>query len=93
MAAQDEVLKFVLDALEEMNFEVDEVTPDTLLGPSGVDMDSLAVAELALRIEDGYGLKFGEEETENLAIMTIGEFAAEVATRTSTVAQPEGATT
>lgn len=92
MAAQDEVLKFVLDALQDMNFEVEDLEPDTLLGPSGVDMDSLAVAELALRIEDGYGLKFGEEETENLAIMTLGEFAAEVAKRTG-APQPEAAAT
>jgi acyl carrier protein len=90
MSAQ--IMQFTLDTLKDMNFDVEDAGPDTLLGPSGVDLDSLAVAELALRIEDSYGLKFGEEDLERLAIMTLGEFADEVArrapaTRVETAAQ------
>ena len=76
-----EIMQFTLATLQDMNFDVEDAGPDTLLGPSGVDLDSLAVAELALRIEDTYGLKFGEEDMESLAIMTLGECADEVARR------------
>ncbi|MGA8115768.1 MAG: phosphopantetheine-binding protein [Actinocatenispora sp.] len=61
-----------------MNFDVDDATAESLLGPGGVDLDSLAVAELALRIEDTYGVKFAEDEMEGLVVMTLGEFANEI---------------
>ncbi len=86
----EETMTFTLAALRDMNFDVDDATPDTLLGPSGVDLDSLAVAELALRIEDAFQVKFGEEDMESLAIMTLGEFADEVAKR-APVASAESA--
>jgi acyl carrier protein len=86
----DEVITFAVAALGEMNFDVEDVGSGTLLGPAGVDLDSLAVAELALRVEDRYGVKFGEEEMERLAVMTLGEFAAEVASRATTVSPAPG---
>ena len=54
-----------------------------LLGPSGADLDSLAVSELALRIEEQYGVTFDDDDVETLAIMTLGEFAAEVSARST----------
>lgn len=77
----DEVVTFTIDALRQMNFDVEDAGTDTVFGPAGVDLDSMAVAELALRIEDAYGVKFSEEDMEGLAVMTIGEFATEVTTR------------
>lgn len=77
----DEVVTFTIDALRQMNFDVDEAGTDTVFGPAGVDLDSMAVAELALRVEDAYGVKFSEEDMEGLAVMTIGEFASEVTNR------------
>jgi acyl carrier protein len=77
----DEVVTFTIDALRQMNFDVEGADADTVFGPAGVDLDSMAVAELALRIEDAYGIKFGEEDLEGLAIMTIGEFGSEVLRR------------
>jgi acyl carrier protein len=81
----DDVIAFTVTSLAEMNFDVEDVDADTLLGPAGIDLDSLAVAELTLRIEERYGVKFGEDEMERLAIMTLGEFAAEVARQASLV--------
>jgi acyl carrier protein len=80
----DEVVTFTIDALREMNFDVEGADPGTVFGPAGVDLDSMAVAELALRVEDTYGVKFSEEDLEGLAVMTIGEFATEVTTRAGT---------
>lgn len=77
----DEVVAFTIDALQQMNYDVEGANADTVFGPAGVDLDSMAVAELVLRVEDGYGVKFGEEDLEGLAIMTIGEFGGEVVRR------------
>jgi acyl carrier protein len=86
----DEVIAFTVDALREMNFDVDDAGADTVFGPAGMDLDSMAVAELALRTEDAYRVKFGEEDLEGLGVMTIGEFAAEIVARARSVAQPDG---
>lgn len=82
----EEVVAFAIAALRDMNFYVDDANADTLIGPAGVDLDSLAVSELALRVEDEYGVKFIEEDMERLAVMTLGEFAAEVDNRRQSVA-------
>ncbi len=81
---KDEIRQFVIDSLTDMNYEVDGITDDDQLGPSGVDLESLALAELAVRVEDRFGVKFSEEEAEELAGMTVGEFCATVAERAST---------
>jgi acyl carrier protein len=89
-ATAEEVVTFTIKSLEEMNLEVEDVDLGTMLGPSGLDLDSLAMAELAARLEDSFGVSFPEDEVEQLAIMTLGEFADTVAGRTART-QPEGA--
>lgn len=76
---QDQIRDFVISALTEMNYDVEEIDDDTTLGPAGVDLESLALAELAVRVEDRYGVTFDEDESERLASMTVGEFTAHVA--------------
>ena len=78
---KDEIRRFVIDAMRDMNYDVSAVDDDTTLGPAGLDLESLALAELAIRVEDTYGVKFAEEESEQLAAMTVGEFTAAVAER------------
>ena len=78
---KDEIRQFVIDAMRDMNYDVSTVDDDTTLGPAGLDLESLALAELAIRVEDTYGVKFAEEESEQLAAMTVGEFTAAVAER------------
>jgi acyl carrier protein len=78
---QNEIRQFVIDALKDMNYDITGVDDDTTLGPAGVDLESLALAELAIRVEDAYGVKFGEDESEQLASMTVGEFTSTVAER------------
>ncbi|MEU1753213.1 acyl carrier protein [Micromonospora matsumotoense] len=78
---RDEVRTFVIDQLQDMNYDVDGIDDDTTLGPSGVDLESLALSDLSVRVEDRYGLRFADDESEKLALMTVGEFTTMVADR------------
>ena len=77
----NEIRQFVLDSMVEMNYDIDGVDDDTTLGPAGADLESLGLAELAVRVEDRFGVKFTEDEAEELAGMTVGEFCAAVRDR------------
>jgi acyl carrier protein len=77
---------FIIDSLREMNYDVESITENTVLGPRGADVESLSLAELAIRVEDAYGVKFLEDEAESLAGMTVGEFCGEVARRRTAAA-------
>lgn len=76
-----EVRQFILDAIADMNYPMDDVDADTSLGSSGVALESLAVAELAVRVEDTYGVKFADEEAEEIAAMTVAELADAIVAR------------
>jgi len=87
---EEEIREFILNSLKEMNYDTSDVTGDTDLGPAGLDLESLAVAELAVRVEDRFGLKFSDEDGEELALMTLSEFTAEVNNRIAVLAgEPE----
>jgi acyl carrier protein len=77
----DSVRRFIIDSLRSMNYDVEGIDNDTELGPRGADLESLALAELAIRVEDKYAVKFGADEAEKLAVMTVGEFCQTVAAR------------
>jgi acyl carrier protein len=76
-----DVREFVIEAIAAMNYPVDDVDADTPLGSAGIDLESLAVAELAVRVEDEFGVKFADEEAEEMAGMTVGEFADAITSR------------
>ncbi|MEV6288210.1 acyl carrier protein [Kribbella sp. NPDC051770] len=78
---RDEVREFVLAQLVDMNYDVEGVDDSTTLGPAGVDLESLALADLSVRVEDRFGVRFSDDESEQLALMTVGEFTTEVAGR------------
>jgi acyl carrier protein len=77
----DGIRDSVVNALHQMNYDVSDVTGQTVLGPAGLDLESLAVAELAARVEDAYGVRFSDEELERFATLTLDEFATEVSAR------------
>jgi acyl carrier protein len=80
---QDEVRAFVLSSLKDMNYDVEGVDDATTLGPAGLDLESLALSDLLMRAEDEYHIRFAEEESEELALMNVGEFTAAVIERVS----------
>ena len=84
----DEIHQFLFDSLSEMNYSTEGLDDDTALGPAGADLESLALAELAVRVEDRFGVKFDDDEAEKLAGMTVGEFCAAVAARIAPASAP-----
>lgn len=82
----NEIRQFLLDSLTEMNYSTEDIDDDTALGPAGADLESLSLAELAVRVEDRFGVRFDDDEAEKLAGMTVGEFIAAVAERRAAAA-------
>lgn len=82
----EDIRQFVINALNEMDYDVSDVTGDTDLGPAGLDVASLSLAELALYIEDEFKVKFDDNEVDVLSRMTLDEFAVLVAGRIAAVA-------
>jgi acyl carrier protein len=80
---RDKIREFVLEALGVMNYDVSDVSGDTDLGPAGLDLESLALADLAVQVEDEYKIKFSLDDMESTAMMTLDEFTAEVVARIS----------
>ncbi|MDH6109414.1 acyl carrier protein [Kitasatospora sp. MAP12-15] len=78
---KEEISTFIVQSLREMNYDVDDVTDETDLGPAGLDLESLALAELTVQLEDVYGIKFSDEDIETLATLNLGEFATTLAGR------------
>jgi acyl carrier protein len=76
---RDELRSFIVESLRTMNYDVSDVTDDSELGPAGLDLESLALAELAVQIEDEYRVKFDDDDMETLALMTLGEFSTVMA--------------
>ncbi|HEY2574814.1 MAG TPA: hypothetical protein VGI74_00755 [Streptosporangiaceae bacterium] len=87
----DSIRDFIIESLREMNYDVAGIGYDTQLGPRGADVESVTLAELALRVEDKYGVTFSEDEAEELAGLTVGEFCATVAERIPAGAASGGA--
>ncbi|MEU7654463.1 acyl carrier protein [Micromonospora taraxaci] len=85
-----EVRAFVVEQLADMNYDVEGLDDDTTLGPAGVDLESLALADLSVRVEDRYGVTFADDESEQLALMTVGEFTTMVANRVTQAAAATG---
>jgi acyl carrier protein len=77
----DSIKQFILATLQEMNYDVEGIDDDSQLGPQGADVSSLALVELAVRVEDEFGVKFSQDEAEELAGKTVGEFCLIVAER------------
>jgi len=76
-----DVYQVLITGLENMNYPKDELRPEVQLGPEGLDLESLALAELSIEIEESFDVTFEQEELESLATLTLGAFAAEIAAR------------
>lgn len=79
----DEIRSFIVSSLKDMNYDIDGIDDATTLGPAGLDLESLALADLLMRVEDEYHVRFAEDESEELALMNLGEFTGMVTERVS----------
>jgi acyl carrier protein len=78
---RDELRKFIVESLQSMNYDVSDLDDSTELGPAGLDLESLALAELAVRLEDQFGLRFSDDDMETLGVMSVGEFTLAMSER------------
>ncbi|MGW2474462.1 phosphopantetheine-binding protein [Streptomyces sp. NPDC001665] len=67
----------IVVALTELNVSTDEVTPDTTF--DDMEIDSLLLEELALRLQKVFGIEI--ETGELVPEQTVGEAAAVLAAR------------
>jgi acyl carrier protein len=81
-----EVYQFLVEGLKNMNFDVSDVTEETKLGPGGLDLESLALADLAVQVEDTFSVKFELDEMEGIAMFTLGQLAEEVTAKAASQA-------
>jgi acyl carrier protein len=85
-----DIQEFVFAFLKDLHYDTTKITEKTRIGPWGMDLESLAVTELAERVEDEYAVRFEDDELEAIPKMTIGEFADEVDRRRALAARPGG---
>nr|WP_269770820.1 MULTISPECIES: phosphopantetheine-binding protein [unclassified Streptomyces] len=64
-----------------MKYDPETVSGSSSLGPAGIDLDSLGVADLVMQLEDRFGVQIDEDESERFAMMTIDQIAEESASR------------
>jgi acyl carrier protein len=79
-----EVREFVLSTLAgEMNVPIDRerIDDDSPIGTGGIDLESLSLVELTLRLEREYGVKIPDADIEAIGAMTLGQLAADVVRR------------
>lgn len=77
----NDVRQFVIDALEDMHFDVSQISDETPLGEDGVDIESLSVAELALRVEEMYRVAVSDDDMEQIPKLTLGELVVLLSAR------------
>ena len=79
-----DVREFVLSTLAgEMNVPIDrdKVTDDSPIGAGGIDLESLGLVELTLRLEREFGVKIPDTDIEAICAMTLGRLAADIVRR------------
>jgi acyl carrier protein len=76
-----EIRQYLIGALVKMGFAADRVNGDTSLGPAGIDLDSLAVADLVMQLNDRFAVSIDEDEAELFAMLTIDQIAEAAASR------------
>ncbi len=81
---EDEIREFVLTTvIDEMNILTSRegLTDESPVAVSGLDLDSLSLIELCLRLETRFGMEIPDTDIEPLASLTLGGLVAEVVRR------------
>jgi acyl carrier protein len=80
----EEIGNFLLSVLiDQMNLPIvrSTVTDETLLGPEGLDLESLAFVELTLAAETEYSVSIPDGELAQLGKLNFGGLVADIAGR------------
>lgn len=81
---EDEIREFVLTTVvDEMNIHLSRegFTDESPVTVGGLDLDSLSLIELALRLETRFGVEIPDSDIEPLASLTLGGLIADVVRR------------
>jgi acyl carrier protein len=81
---EDEIREFILaTVIDEMNILMsrDGITDESLVTVGGLELDSLSLIELTLRLESRFGVEIPDTDIEPLAFLTLGGLVAEVVRR------------
>ncbi|MFI9580564.1 acyl carrier protein [Streptomyces sp. NPDC052236] len=84
ISLEDEIREFVLNTvIDEMNILMsrDGITDESLVTVSGLELDSLSLIELTLRLETQFGVEIPDTDIEPLASLTLGGLVAEIVRR------------
>ena len=84
---ENEIRDFILNTVvEDMNhpIEPEQVNGESPLGHGGIDLDSLSLIELTMRLERRFNVQFPETDIEPLSAMTLAELAAVTVERGAT---------
>lgn len=84
---QEEIRAFVLHTIaEDMNHPLDPggITDASPVGTGGIDLDSLSLIELTMRLERRFGVTFPDTDIEPVGAMTLSELVADVVARGAT---------
>jgi acyl carrier protein len=80
-----EIKKLIIDALALEDVDVADIATDAPLFGAGLELDSIDALELAIALEDRYGVTIGEdlEKNESLfaSVASLAAFVAETRTR------------
>jgi acyl carrier protein len=79
-----DIREFVLTTVtRDMNLlsSTDHITDESAVGAGGLDLDSLSLIELTLRIEERFKVQIPDSDIEPLGAMTLGELIAELVRR------------
>lgn len=85
---EDEIRQFVLTTVsKDMNHPLDyaEVGEDSPLGSGGLDLDSLGLIELTIRLEQRFGVQFPETDIEPFGAMTLHDLVLDLLGRGAAV--------
>jgi acyl carrier protein len=77
---RDFILKTVVEDLNNP-LDLDAITDASPVGAGGLELDSLSLIELMLRLEQRFGAQIPDDDIEPLGAMSLGELAADVARR------------
>jgi acyl carrier protein len=84
---ENEIRDFIVTTVvQDMNHPIapDELGVESPLGSGGIDLDSLSLIELTMRLERRFNVQFPETDIEPLGAMTLGELAADIVERGAT---------